>query len=330
MVVMKMLPRPTLALLAVGGLLAACGGGAADNESTGPRVVAAFYPLEYVAERVAGEHASISNLTSPGVDSHDLELTVRQTADLSESDLVVYLRTFQPAVDAAVAQNGPARALEVTEVVELAESGDGARADDHGAHAGDEHAEEDAHEGETEEEHAEHAGEGDPHFWLDPLRLDAVATALAEQMAEIDPANSADYAANAAELGSDLSALDQEYAQGLADCALDTVVVSHDAFGYLSKYGLKFEAISGLTPDSEPSPGHLAELQDLIRDEGVTTVFSETLADPVMAESLAGDLGLEVAVLDPVEGLSEETEDEDYLSLMRANLEQLQTANGCQ
>lgn len=295
-------------------MLAACGAGlAGESSDEATHVVAAFYPLEYVAERVAGEHAEITSLTSPGADSHDLELTVRQTAELSEAALVVYLEGFQPAVDAAVEQNGPENVLEVTDVVELADSS----------------AAEDEHAGETEEEHAEHAGGGDPHFWLDPTLLGEVAAVFAEQMTRIDPDNAADYEANAEELQDDLAALDQEYEQGLADCTLDTVVVSHDAFGYLTRYGLHFEAIAGLSPESEPSPAHLAELQDLIRGEGVTTVFSETLASPAMAESLAGDLGLETAVLDPVEGLSDASAGEDYLSLMRANLEQLQRANDC-
>jgi len=312
--------RATVLLALTAPLLTACGGGLGDSAAeTGPRVVAAFYPLEYVAERVAGEHAQITNLTSPGADSHDLELTVRQTAELSEADLVVYLEDYQPAVDGAVDQNGPEHVLQVTDVVELAESG---------AEGGD-HADEDDHAGETEEEHAEHAGEGDPHFWLDPVRLGEVAAAFAEKMAEIDPDHAEAYDANAEELQADLRALDQEYEQGLADCALDTVVVSHDAFGYLTKYGVHFEAIAGLSPDVEPSPAHLAELQDLIRSEGVSTVFSETLASPAMAESLASDLGLETGVLDPVEGLSEETAGEDYLSLMRTNLERLQRANDC-
>jgi len=48
-----------------------------------------------------------------------------------------------------------------------------------------------------------------------------------------------------------------------------------------------------------------------------------------MAETLAADLGVETAVLDPIEGLSDETADEDYLSLMRENLTALQKANGC-
>ena len=148
-------------------------------------------------------------------------------------------------------------------------------------------------------------------------------------MAEVDPDHAADYRAELADLQADLERLDADYREGLTGCELDTVVVSHDAFGYLEKYGLTFEAVAGLSPDVEPSPAHLAQLEDLIRETGVTTVFSETLASPAMARTLASDLDLETGVLDPVEGLPADAGQEDYLSLMRANLQALQQANGC-
>ncbi len=157
-----------------------------------------------------------------------------------------------------------------------------------------------------------------------------MAAAVEEQLAEADPDHRADYAANLEALQDDLTALDRDFEEGLADCARDTIVVSHDAFGYLAaRYGLTVESINGLTPDAEPSPAHLAELADLIESEGITTVFSETLASPELADTLAGDLGLSTAVLDPVEGLGDATADEDYVSLMRANLAALQEANDC-
>ena len=304
--------RFVLALVATTPLLAACGGvGAGD--SAGPRVVASFYPLEYVAERVAGDHAEVTGLTSPGQEPHDLELTFKQTADVAEADVLVFSHGLQPAVDDAVDQSGAEHVVDAAEVADLLPAG------------------------ETGAEHEEHAGEEshgdedvDPHFWLDPQRLSTVAAAVEEQLAEADPDHRADYAANLAALQDDLTALDRDFEEGLADCARDTIVVSHDAFGYLAaRYGLTVESINGLTPDAEPSPAHLAELADLIESEGITTVFSETLASPELADTLAGDLGLSTAVLDPVEGLGDATADEDYVSLMRANLAALQEANDC-
>ena len=114
-----------------------------------------------------------------------------------------------------------------------------------------------------------------------------------------------------------------------AACERDTVVVSHEAFGYLERYGMHFEGIAGLSPDAEPTPAVLAELEDLIADEGITTVFSERLASPAMAESLAKDTGVETAVLDPIEGPGEGDDASDYVALMQQNLAALQRANGC-
>ena len=185
------------------------------------------------------------------------------------------------------------------------------------------------HEHEHEEAGHDH-GDLDPHFWQDPLLMADLADAVADQLGELDPDARATYADNAAELRSELETLDEEYTDGLATCERTTTVVSHEAFSYLARYGLAFEAIAGLSPDAEPTPADLARLQELITNDGITTVFSERLASSKMADSLAGDLGLETAVLDPIEGLSDETADEDYLSLMGENLDALRKANACQ
>ena len=313
-------------LLAAAPLLAGCGG-TDDTAGTGPRVVASFYPLEYVAERVAGDAADVVGLTTPGGEPHDLELTVRQTAEVAEADVLVHLRDFQPAVDEAVDQAGTDHVVDAAEVAELVSPEEL-----------DEHAGEDEH---TEDETEAHADEGaeddghghgavDPHFWTDPTRMATVAEAVQQALADADPDNAETYQRNLADLRRDLDELDVELRDGLSDCARDTVVVSHDAFAYFgARYGLDMHPVNGLSPEAEPSPAHLRELSDLIEDEGITTVFSESLASPEMAESLASDLGLETAVLDPVEGLTDATADEDYLSLMRANLAAVQKANDC-
>ncbi|MEP9361357.1 metal ABC transporter substrate-binding protein [Nocardioides sp. CN2-186] len=267
----------------------------------GVQVAAAFYPLQYVADRVAGGHAQVENLTAPGREPHDLEPTVAETAQIAQADLVLYERGFQPSVDDAVDENAAGDVLDVASIVHLVPF----------------------------REHGVDSDEDDPHFWQDPLLLASVADAVADQLSKVDPDHADDYAANAADLRSDLEALDHEYSTGLAHCQRDTIVVSHDAFGYLQRYGLTMEAILGLSPDSEPSPADLARLQDLIRKDGVTTVFSETLASPKTADSLADDMGVQSKVLDPIEGLSDETADQDYLSLMRSNLAALEEANGC-
>ena len=310
-----------LVLTALPLLAGGCGGSSASSEGS-LQVAAGFYPLEYVAARVAGDLAEVDNLTQPGAEPHDLELSVQATARVAEADLVLHLAGFQPAVDDAVSANATGAVLDAAEEVSLRPVGPAtADADDHGDDADEEHPDEEH----TDEEHTD----ADPHFWQDPLLMADFGDAVAAELAAADPDHAEDYRANAQALRQDLQKLDTEYADGLASCERTTVVVSHDAFGYLEKYGLTMEPIAGLAPDAEPTAADLQRLQRLIRAEGITTVFSETLVSPQMSETLAADVGVEADVLDPVEGLSDESSSEDYLSLMRANLTALQEANGC-
>jgi len=282
-----------VALPALALALSACAAFTEDSASIddGVQVAAAFYPLAYVADRVAGDHATVENLTAPGGEPHDLELTPKETAEVARADLVVYLHGFQPSVDDAVDNNATGDTVDVADTVAM-------RSDD-------------------------------PHFWHDPLLMADLGDEVADRLAEIDPDHADDYTANADALRTDLEALDAAFTDGLASCERSTVVVSHDAFGYLSRYGLEFESIAGLSPDAEPTPADLARLQELIRDEGIATVFSEALVSPEFADQLAHDTGVTSEVLDPIEGLTDETSDEDYLSLMTENLAKLEEANGC-
>ena len=295
--------------LATAALLAGCGG-SDDSAGNGRSAVAAFYPLAWVTGQVAGDEWEVTNLTGPGTEPHDLSLDIKQTATLAEADLIVLEHGFQPAVDETVDANAPdAEIVDAADEVELMPASE--------------------HEHEHEEAGHDH-GDLDPHFWQDPLLMADLGDAVADRLVELDPDGAAAYEDNAAALRTELEALDQEYVDGLARCERTTTVVSHEAFSYLARYGLQFEAIAGLSPDAEPTPADLARLQQLITEDGITTVFSERLASSKMADSLAGDLGLETAVLDPVEGLSDETSDDDYLSLMGQNLDALRKANGCQ
>jgi zinc transport system substrate-binding protein len=283
-----------VASLALG--LCGCGGNAATGATaSAPEtvdVVVAFYPFQFVAERVAGPHASVANLTQPGSEPHDLELTARQTAAIATADLVIYERSFQPAVDEAVAQSSNERVLDTTTVVPLQAA--------------------------------------DPHVWLDPANLAAIAGAVAGLLSAADPSHAADYAANAETLVRDLTTLGADLDAGLAHCTRTEFITTHAAFGYLAgRVGYRQIGISGLSPDAEPSPARVAEVQREAREHGITTIFYETLVSPAVAESIAGDLGLVTNVLDPIEGITESSRGSDYLAVMRSNLAALRTANEC-
>lgn len=303
-------------VLLAGSVLSGCGALSDDGGAgNGRRIAAAFYPLQYVAERVAGGHFEVDNLTQAGQEPHDLGLKVKQTAELTEARLVIFEHGFQPAVDAAVEENAEGEVLDVADAVDLQPFVE---------HEGEGH--EDATDG--DEDGHEH-GDLDPHFWQDPLLMADLGDEVAARLADLDSEHADDFAANADALRADMETLDREFADGLSDCERDTVVVNHDAFGYLARYGLHLEPISGFSPGAEPTPADLGELQELIRRDRITTVFSETLVSPKTAETLADDLGIEADVLDPIEGLTDETRGEDYVSLMRSNLQRLSKANGC-
>jgi zinc transport system substrate-binding protein len=254
---------------------------------------------------VGGDAATVENLTEPGAEPHDLELTPQQVARLGEGDLVVYLEGFQPAVDEAVAQQAEDTSFDVSQVTELSPG-----------------------YVPIEEGVAEPDEEGpDPHVWLDPRRYADIADAVAERMGELEPDAADAFTGRAEELRTELTALDEDFRSGLAECERRQIVTSHNAFGYLAAaYDLEQVAITGLTPEDEPSPARLAEVARYAEAEGVTTIFFEELVSPAVAESLAAEVGAEAVELSPLEGAPETG---DYFTQMRANLETLRTALGC-
>lgn len=315
------------ALLSLAALLTSCGGSAPEGAGDGGQtrgseatltVAAGFYPLEFVLEQVAGDLVEVVSLTAAGVDPHDLELSPQEVARVGEADLVVYAAGMQPALDQAVGQQAPDSSYDVTEAADLVATGTA---------SGDEHADDEGEDGHAEEH--EH-GDEDPHFWLDPERYGAVATAVAEQLAELDPDHAQEYRDNAAAMVEELGALDEEFAQGLADCRSEAVVTSHAAFGYLTdRYGLRQVAITGLSPESEPSPARIAEISQTVREQGVDTIYAEVLLGEELAQTVAAETGADVRLLDPLEGLTDASPGSDYGEVMRANLATLREGQDC-
>ena len=170
----------------------------------------------------------------------------------------------------------------------------------------------------------------DPHVWLDPTSVARIARAVEERLSSLDPDHAGDYAHNADALDEELDSLDRSFHTGLARCVRTEFITTHAAFGYLAaRYHLTQIGISGLSPDAEPSPARVAEVQREARDHQLTTIFYETLVSPAVAKAIAGDLGLATDVLDPIEGITSESRGHDYFSVMAANLAALRKAGGC-
>jgi zinc transport system substrate-binding protein len=299
-----------VAVLAAG----ACSDGGAEGTAGAdgrPQVVAAFYPLFEAARQVGGDRVDVVNLTPAGTEPHDLELTPREVDRIEGADIVVFLGAgFQPGVE-EVAKRSEGAAIDALDGLTLMpESGE-----------------------EEGEAGGEHAGNGlDPHVWLDPGLLGRLVERVEAGLAKADPAGKATYAENSAAYRRELGLLDDDFGRRLRDCPRRVVVTAHAAFGYLTRrYGLTQEAIAGLSPESEPDPERLAQLAELVRSTGTTTVFTETLVSPKVAETLAREAGVTTAVLNPLEGLTQTELDagETYASVMRENLDTLVKALGC-
>ena len=280
--------RRLLLVLCVAAALTGC----TREANTGKTdVVVGFYPLAFLAERIGGPDVAITDLTPPGVEPHDIDLTVRQVVAVHDSDEFVYLHGLAPAVDEASTE--ARRRLDLSQVAHL----------------------------------VTRDGQLDPHAWLDPVRMLDLATAVGEALAKADPAHADGYRARTQALAADLRQLDGDYRAGLAHCARQDVVTSHEAFGYLSeRYGLRQVAVTGLVPDAEPRPGQLARVVRYSRAHDVSTIYFESAVSPKIARIVAHSVHAQVAVLDPLETKPEGT---DYLGAMRRNLAALRAGLDC-
>lgn len=300
-----------IAGLAVGALaLTSCGGSGGSSTSAGQiDVVAAFYPLEYLAETVGGDGVSVTTLAPPGAEPHDLELSPSDLRQMAEADLVVYLSGFMPAVDDAVAQLPAGKAWDAARYADL------------------DLTYTPIEEGAVD---ADEAGITDPHFWLDPTRYAAVGQQLAVGLGGLAEGAASTFTANAAGLAQQLGALDAEWKRGTTTCANRDLVTSHNAFGYLAqRYGFTQRGITGLTPEDEPTPQALADTATFVEANGIRTIYYETLVSPAIADTVARETGARTAVLDPVEGISPQSQGQDYVAIMRANLANVREGQPC-
>jgi zinc transport system substrate-binding protein len=246
-------------LVAGAAILLCTGCGGASARSGG--VVAAFYPLAWAAQGV-GVHAK--NLTPPGAEPHDIELTPREVAEIQRADVVLYLsHGFQPAVEKALKDAHGTKVDALAGVRLRTGSGD-------------------------------EAGAADPHVWLDPVLFAGVVRRVGSALGHDDPGRA---------LARRVLGLDRAYRRGLARCRRRDFVTSHAAFGYLAeRYGLRQIPITGVDPESEPSAQALRRLAALVRREHIRTVFFERLVSPRLAQTLARETGARTALLDPIEG----------------------------
>lgn len=296
-------------------LLTGCGTQPADTAAGDGRlrVLTSFYPMYDFACKIGGDCIDVTNMVPSGTEPHDWEPSTNDLKNLEKADVFIYNGAdMEPwADDLLVSRSDTLHVVEASENVEL-------RTTD-GEH---EHAHE--HEGADH-----HHGDFDPHVWLDPENAKIEMEAIRDALCAADPENSTVFQSNYEKYAAELDALDAEFREKLAPLPNRTIVVAHEAFGYLcDAYGLTQVGIEGLSPDSEPDPGRMAEVIDFVREHSISTIFFEELVSPKVAETIASETGAQAKMLSPLEGLSDEqaAAGADYFSVMHDNLAALMEA----
>jgi len=334
-------------VLIVGVLLALYSPLAAESS---PEVYVSIYPIYEIAERIGGERLEIHQVVPDGVEPHGYEPVPRDVAGLEGAAAFVYvglgLEAWGERGARIVAEQG-GRVIKLSDHVELREyrghHHDNQEEDSHDQHNGgdgysqhineDEHDthEKDSHQDHNEDSPDHHHGEYDNHIWLDFENMKITAEILTDLFIDLEPEGEEEFVAARDEVQHKLAELDAAYREGLEDLKHDTIIVSHAAFGYLAdSYGLKQIAVTGISPEEEPSSRVIADLIEVARTSGVNYIFLETLASPRTVEVIAEEAGLEILTLNPVEGLRAEDREQgrDYFSIMYSNLENLKQALG--
>jgi zinc transport system substrate-binding protein len=304
--------------LAVVVMLAIVAAGCASARSTTTasgkdKVVAAFYPVAAAAQRVGGRCVAVTNLTPAGAEPHDLELIPDQVDEIQDAKVVFVMgHGFQPAVEKAAGQrDGPT--VKLLDRLGIRTGGKQVAAEDPTKPVP--------------------LNALDPHVWLDPVLYSKLVDAVRAELVKVDPKCRDTIERNAASYQVEIAAVGSDYAAGLRDCKRRTIVTAHEAFGYLARqYGLRQEGIAGIAPDEEPNAQRIADLSDLVRKDKITTIFTEELVSPKVADALAREAGgVKTETLNPLESLSgrESAHHEDWASVMRTNLTKIRHALGC-
>jgi zinc transport system substrate-binding protein len=307
-----------VSMTVVSGLvLSGCGGKDEGQGSAGSdklEIVTTFYPMYEFSKQVAGEYANVTVLVPAGTEPHDWEPSPKDVQKIADADLFVYNGAgFESWVEDVLksAKDKKLKVVEAAKGLELLEGSD--------EHAHEEHKDEHG-----KEEHAL-----DPHVWLDPVLAQKQVQTIADEMAKADPKHADAYKKNAEAYIAKLKDLDAQFQKGLSAVKKKEIVTSHTAFAYLAhRYGLEQVAISGISPEQEPTAAEMKEIVEVAKEHGVKTIFFETLVSPKVAETVAKEVGAKTAVLNPLEGLTEEEQKAglDYVGVMKKNLEALQKA----
>lgn len=284
-------------------------------------VVTTFYPIYEFAQMIGGEDAHVINLLPVGVEPHDWTPRSQEIVNTSKAQLFMYngagLEGWVPGFLKALDKDSEVKAVEVSKGVKLIES------DSDDAHDHDEESSTEKSSTENTDVDQHHI---DPHTWVSPKSAIVMAENIKNSFIEVDPTHQSQYEQRYQELNDKLVELDRRFESELAKMPNKEIVVSHQAFGYLTRdYGLTQHSIMGLSPDAEPRAQDLVNLANIVKEEGIKYIFFEELVSDRLAKTLAGEAKVETMVLNPIEGLTKKQEQnkDNYFTLMEKNLQNL-------
>ena len=293
------------------------------------RTVATFSILGDMVSRIGGEHVAVTTLVGPGGDAHVYRPTPTAARAVSQAHvLVVNGLDFEGWLDRLIEASdfGGVRVVAAAGIEPIAIDDVGEVDQDHDLdHGADEPAED------HDEEHHDHDhGALDPHAWQSLRHAVAYVDNITAALAKADPDNAGAFYRNRAAYVAEIEALEAEFRALFAELPLDsrTIVTSHDAFRYFGRdYGLAFIAPQGLSTASEASAKDVAQLIELIRDQGIRAVFTENVADPRLLKRIADETGATIGgklypgALSDLDGPAP-----TYLDMMRHNARTLMQA----
>lgn len=312
--------------LVVSLFLTACGDTqtSSNQESNTLSIYATVYPLQFLAEQIGGDFVEVQSVYPPGANEHTYEPSQKDIIDMSESDLFLYIGYN---LEGFVTNS---QSIFEDEGVTVAAVGENALAghEHHDSHSETVTTEEHNHS--EEESHDSHNhGDVDPHIWLDPHLMIDMAAQVKEELSTLLPDQSALFEENFEALESKLVSLDEEFTTTIENSNKKEIIVSHAAYGYWAdRYGIEQIAVTGLTNSSEPSQKELENIMQTAEEHNIQYVLFEQNVSSKLAEIIKNEIGADSLTLHNLSVLTDDdiANNEDYFSLMEANLETLKTA----
>ena len=312
-------------VLAAGIAAAAATGCAVKQEEPDDgklKIVTTIFPQYDFVRAIAADTGAVNvrMLLSPGEEVHSYEPTPLDIKEIQNCDLFIYVGAENDVWVDRILENMGDKRPETLRLVDLTET-----------------VAEESVEGMMEEKGHDHEEsreeEADEHVWTSPVKAAEITEAIAQKMAELDPANADDYLANAQDYEAKILDLDAQFRQ-IAENAERKILVFGDRFPiryFAEEYGLDyFAAFPGCSSESEPSASTLAFLIDKVREEQIPVVFSIEFSNGNIARAICESTGAVQRTYNSCHNVTKEQMENGatYVSLMSENLEAVREALG--